>query len=74
VAFGAAHWGRCKLNPGPLPPRLVTKNLKDLYHEQLPPPTEVIEGFLYHGLTLCAGPPKVGKSFLACQFGDSGAR
>ena len=49
-------------------PSLVTTSLRNTYNKDLPPVPVVVEQILYHGLTVLAGPPKVGKSFLALQI------
>jgi hypothetical protein len=41
----------------------------DLYALEIEPVTYIVEHFLTPGLTLLAGPPKSGKSFLSLDFG-----
>jgi hypothetical protein len=51
--------------------KLVTTSLQDTYHKDLPPPAEIIDRLVYQGLTILAGPPKVGKSYLALELASS---
>lgn len=51
--------------------KLVKTSLQETYHKDLAPPAEIIERVVYQGPTILAGPPKVGKSFLALGLGTS---
>jgi RecA-family ATPase len=51
--------------------KLVTTSLQDTYHKDLPPPAAIIDRAVYQGLTILAGPPKVGKSYLALELANS---
>ena len=60
--------------PSPLPARhgvrpLETITMVDLLDTHFPLRQPIIDGFLYPGTCLIAGPPKVGKSLLMCQIG-----
>src|SRR5262249_27474635 len=50
------------------PLRLKATTLRETYHKTIMPIPCVIDGLVYHGLTVCAGPPKVGKSYLAADL------
>jgi hypothetical protein len=59
-------------SPGSKPKlKLVTTSLQETYRKDLPPPAAIIERTVYQGLTILAGPPKVGKSFLALDLANS---
>jgi hypothetical protein len=47
------------------------KSAYDLLKNPPPAQTEIIEGILHNGSTICAGRPKVGKSWLALQMAIS---
>jgi hypothetical protein len=51
--------------------KLVTTSLQETYRKDLLPPAAIIERAVYQGLTILAGPPKVGKSFLALDLANS---
>jgi AAA domain len=51
--------------------KLVKTSLQETYHKDLPPPAEIIERVVHQGLTILAGPPKVGKSYLALGLAGS---
>lgn len=51
------------------PDYLNTISLTELYDTVYPPKTQVIGNFLYAGVYLFAGAPKVGKSFFMAQLG-----
>jgi hypothetical protein len=42
--------------------------LSETCQKNLPPIPATVAGLLYHGHTICAGPPKLGKSYLALQL------
>lgn len=48
--------------------RLNTISMMELYDTVYPPRTPVVEGFLYGGIYLFVGAPKVGKSFFMAQL------
>ena len=48
---------------------LNTKNLTEILDETFEPQKPLIENFLYRGMYLFVGSPKVGKSFLMAQLG-----
>lgn len=47
---------------------LETVTLPELYDTAYTPATGLIENFLYSGVYILAGPPKIGKSFLMAQL------
>ena len=49
-------------------PDLHDSVLEDVYHSDYPEPLPIIDAILYPGLTLFAGRPKIGKSWLAMQL------
>lgn len=48
--------------------KLQTVSMAELYDTAYPPRTPVVDGFLYSGIYLFAGAPKVGKSFFMGQL------
>lgn len=48
---------------------LQTISMEELYDTAYLPKTPVMEGFLYNGIYLFVGAPKIGKSFLMAQLG-----
>jgi hypothetical protein len=51
------------------PPTLVTTTAADLAAQEFPPVAYVIPGYLAEGLTVIAGRPKTGKSWMALGWG-----
>jgi RecA-family ATPase len=51
-----------------VPPRLETFTAAELQHRDFPPIHYVIPGYIVEGLTLLAGKPKLGKSWLALDW------
>jgi hypothetical protein len=66
---GRAAWPNGKKTKAPEQPAGVKRpsiyRLSDLMEMQLPPPVWVVPGLLSEGLTILAGKPKLGKSWLA---------
>lgn len=50
------------------PPRKMRFTLQELRDHNFPPPKWAVPGLLPEGLTVLAGPPKSGKSYLALQI------
>jgi hypothetical protein len=51
--------------PAPEAGRLAAYRARDLMRQHIPPPQEIVQGMLLPGLSLLAGAPKKGKSWLA---------
>lgn len=65
-ARGAGQRRRANRDTGtPTPPRVTSWTARDLLAADFPEPVWAIDGVLVEGVTLFAGPPKAGKSWLA---------
>ena len=60
--------GLLYLMAGTVPSLKTIWTLAELYATHFPPPAFVVDNLLPHGLTILAGRPKLGKSWLALQI------